>query len=385
MKNNDKGIRLIWHFVYFLSFFLISLTFHISCAEAFLKIFTKTNYSILPRSLCATNDGYIVVGSIFDDAGPSTWGWVAKVDQNGKKQWQKEFGNDARDSAFYSVSEGIGKKQYILVGSVNGESGFGQKETSTGWLLKVSTNGSIEWDKTLSLARTTRIMDVKMTPDKNIMVVGRTRKVESEATGNQVDAGFIIKMDPNGNILWQQLIKKHWVDILYVLRSGALLIGGDSWISMTDTRGNIIWENSLREKNKLNAITEAKDGSLIISGNYESNKTSVVWIEKITSDGKLEFYKTINNKAFCDVKALTTDDENQLVAIGATCGNTQERIWSAIFDIRGTLKSYRKFQKERNTTVRAVLINEDGTFLSVGEKDGAEGISNGWIFKGKYK
>lgn len=367
-------------------FFILafSLNINISYAEAFFKILEKLNYSILLNRICSTNDGYLVVGTIFDDAGPSTWGWAAKIAQDGEIQWEKEFGKKARDSSFYSVSENAQKDQFVLVGSVNEVNG-GPNEVAKGWLVKILRNGKIDWDKTINLARTTRIMEVKRAADGSMIAVGRLRETSNYSASITNDSGFIIKTDVKGDIVWKRAIKGQWADILYILRDGDLFIGNSSWIARTDANGNIKWENTLTKGKKLNAVTQTNNGNLILSGNCKFSNDGSIWLNKFNNDGTLVLNKTINHKDFCDIKALKSVGSNQIIAMGATCSYAKERIWSAVFDNEFELKSYQKLFIENNVTVRTVLIKESGLFVAVGDKERKQGNYSAWIFQGKIE
>lgn len=60
------------------------------------KIFSTAASSVTPTS----NGGFLIVGNLFDDAGPSSWGWVTRIGSHGEIKWQKEFGKKAKNSDF---------------------------------------------------------------------------------------------------------------------------------------------------------------------------------------------------------------------------------------------------------------------------------------------
>jgi hypothetical protein len=377
MKQVTKINRILPIIPIFL-FLIFSSIVYVPYVDAFYKIFEKPEYSILPTCICSTKDGYIIGGSIFDDSGPNSWGWVAEVDKNGKQQWEKELGKKALDSNFYSISGSIQNNCFVIVGSVNGKNSGGPNEVARGWFVKILKNGKVNWDKTLTLTRTTRITGVKITPDKSLIMVGRSRGIEG-------DSGFIIKADSSGKIVWTKLIKGNWIDHIQVLHNSDFFVGGSNWIARIDRNGDIKWDKVLIKDKKLQVVTETKDNYLILSGNYQNKDHGLIWLDKFTQDGILVLAKTINDKTFCNVVAINTNTKNQIIGVGSTCINNEERIWSAIFDVNVELQLGHKYLIEKNAKLQSAIIEENGAFIAIGNKEGKQGTFDGWIFKGQYK
>jgi len=361
-------------------FFTLIITFSISTyvwtettnqADVFFEIFPKPNLTTFGNSIIETQDGYIMVGSIFEDSGPSTWGWVVKMGKDRKKQWEKELGKKARDSAFYAVTisndNGI-----VLAGSVNAQPG-GTLETSYGWIVKLRPNGSVEWDKTLRFGRVTRALHVKSTEKMSTVVVGGVR--------NGVDDSvFITELDSKGNILWTKHIQNgYWAHFVSPLQKGNFVISGDNWIAKLDNRGNILWEKKFMNIGPV-GIIELSDGSLILGGPRHKKKQYVSLI-KLMPNGMVEWDKKIESSGLCSVVDIWTTDKDKILAIGETCEIEKERIGAAIFSATGEIRSITKLLSIKNLKIKqAVPVGKDG-YIVVGS--GAEkymGATAAWVF-----
>ncbi len=349
----------------------------------FFKVFAKPNHNTSGASIIETTDGYIVAGSIFDESGPSTWGWVVKIDKTGKKQWEKELGKKARDSAFYSAAL-TGDNGVVLVGSVNAISA-GRLEKSSGWVVKLKTNGNIEWDKNLRLDKIVRAMDVQPTKRNGTIVVGRIRQGTWDSTSLE-DSAFITEMASNGNILWSKHIQKgYWADIVYPLKKEGFIIGGGSWIAKLDNSGNVLWEYYFDKKGEylLSAIKEMEDKSIIIIGRKpKDTKAHYILLSKLGDNGNLEWDKKIESSGLCTIAGLWITRSDEIVAVGGTCADKRERIWAAVFSISGEIKSVKKFLSGKNLEISHAIPAENG-FIAVGDGvDQADGLA-AWVFKTK--
>jgi len=350
--------------------------------DEFFKTFPKFNYYTYGNGIVETHDGYVIAGSVFDDSGPSTYGWLIKIDKAGKKQWEKELGKKARDSAFYRAAV-THDNSFVLVGSVNAISA-GTFEKSSGWVVKLKANGNVEWDKSLQFERIVYAMDVKSTKGNDMIVVGHIRRGTWDSPSVE-DSAFITEMDSKGNILWSKHIQKgYWANIVCPLKKDGFIIGGGSWIAKIDNSGNVLREYYFDKKGEylLSAIKGMEDGSIIIGRKPKNIKAHYILISKLGANGNLEWDKKIESSGLCSIAGLWIRKGNEIVAVGETCANERERIWAAVFSISGEIKSVKKFLPAKNLEInQAIPSGEDG-FIVVGS--GAENGS-AWAFKTKFK
>ncbi|MDR2457283.1 MAG: hypothetical protein LBD41_02230 [Clostridiales Family XIII bacterium] len=226
----------------------------------------------IARSIRLTSDGgYIIAGSSSSSNGEATVNqgksdfWIVKIDSQGTLQWQKSFGGTAVDVArsIQITSDG----GYIIAGSSSSNDGdvtlnHGENDY---WIVKLDSNGTLEWQKSLGGSRYDFVTSIQITADSGYIVAGFSRFNDGDVTVNHGERDFwIVKLNSKGNIEWQKSY------------------GGSNW-------------------DEANAIQITPDKGYIIAGTSESSDGDVTvnyvrydyWIVKINSRGKLEWQKSL--------------------------------------------------------------------------------------------
>lgn len=144
--------------------------------------------------------GYIVVGYT-KSLGSSDYDvYLIKVDANGNLQWEKTYGGAGFDIGV-SVQQ-TSDCGYIIVGYM-GSFGSGGVDI---YLIKIDSNGNILWQKTFGGSGYDRGFSVQQTTDGGFIIVGSTN---SFGSGTDV---YLIKTDSNGNLQWQKTLGGSAID-----------------------------------------------------------------------------------------------------------------------------------------------------------------------------
>jgi len=192
--------------------------------------------------------GYIVVGYTsssdgdvkekhrFDDI------WIVKLDETGKIQWQKCLGGNGDDAGF-AVRQTL-DRGYIMVGhtySDEGDVSF-YHEDGDGWVVKLDENGKIQWHRCLGGKLDDGARSVQQTSDGGYIVAGYTYSDDGDVSGNRGDRdAWLVKLDSNGNIEWQKCLGGSSEDDAYsVLQSsdGGYVVAGYTFSNDKDVKGN---------------------------------------------------------------------------------------------------------------------------------------------------
>ena len=167
--------------------------------------------------------------------------WVFKVDANGNLQWQKTIGGSGEDLAAHVIQDRAGN--YLIAGSSQSNQSFEKADNSWAgthdyWLLKLSANGHILWQKTLGGTGLDIASDVIQTLDDGYIVAGRSgsamngNKTVSNALGiNGSEDYWIIKYNEQGNQEWQLNAGAWQLDQLKSItqsNNGNYVLSGDS-------------------------------------------------------------------------------------------------------------------------------------------------------------
>ncbi len=177
--------------------------------------------SEFPYSVRQTNDnGFIVCGhtnttTVSGDVSTASFGlndfWLFKLDQNGNKIWDITLGGSSSDapSAAIEISDG----SIMVVGSSSSTNG-NVTDTNNGnddiWLIKLDANGNILWDNMIGGNSQDTAVDIVEASDGNIFICGTTLSTTSGDVTNPNPSGFyqsyIVKVDLQGNVLWNTVI-----------------------------------------------------------------------------------------------------------------------------------------------------------------------------------
>jgi hypothetical protein len=249
----------------------------------------------IPYSICQTNDGgYIVAGRTSSFGTGTTDFWVLKLFSNGDIEWQKIYGVSSFDVA-HSIQQTT-DGGYIIAGST----GY----TSNIWILKLSSEGDIEWQHTYGGSNSDGAGSIQQTTDGGYIVAGGT---SSFGAGN--GDIWILKLFADGNIEWQKTYGGSDSDSAssvqqtndggYIVAGRTSSFGagnGDIWILKLSPDGDIESQKAYGESgsDSASSIQQTTDGGYLVlssTWSYEAGEDAI-WILKLSSRGAIEWQKT---------------------------------------------------------------------------------------------
>ncbi len=225
--------------------------------------------------------------------------WALKLDSSGNIVWQNSIGGSLvdRPQAAFQTSDG----GYIIGGfSTSGISGDKTEANQGGndyWIVKLNSDGTIQWQNTIGGNDSDTFRDMIQTADGGYLVGGYSKSnISGDKTeSSQGDFDFwILKLDSNGNIIWQNTIGGSGIDYprdVKQLADGTYMIGGwsnsnisgdktensnggyDYWLVKLSSAGNIISQNSIggAADESGSYIIENADGSFAMFCSSDSN------------------------------------------------------------------------------------------------------------------
>ena len=167
--------------------------------------------------------------------------WVIKIDSVGEILWQETYGGPLDDSLedLLLTSDG----GFICVGTSTSDAGENKTENNFGesdwWIIKIDAQFNIEWDRSYGGSSFDNLKSVLETPDGDFLLAGISA---SGISGNRTvplsgaNDMWLIKLDENGNEIWQDGIGGNGVDqawdIIHTTDGGYCIAGNsDSNIS----------------------------------------------------------------------------------------------------------------------------------------------------------
>lgn len=278
------------------------------------KVFGGDSFDHTSEAKETTDGGFIIVGSsrsnlknekregIFDGANDENW--VIKIDKTGNIQWQKVFGGKGYDHP-NSIQETT-DKGFIIVGSAN-DSIITSASNFNFSIIKLNETGEIQWQKSLGGSNDDYANCVQQTQDGGYIIGGTTQSIDGDVintSGGGKDF-WIVKLNSNGDIIWQKAFGETAKDELYSLqqtKDGGYIMAGSHGVKdidgiaiKLDDKGNIEWQKSIggSEYDDFSSIVQRKDNGYIIVGKSNStdeglrniySKKSGFWIIKLNGN-----------------------------------------------------------------------------------------------------
>jgi len=327
------------------------------------------------RQIIATKDGdYIIMAETNSIGNGKNDIWLINIDKNGKKLWDKTYGNkkddyfisaslsDKGDIVFNSSSIGKKKKSISFVVGYNNKGTkkyeyqlnkdlfiqtkhiiirdnhmflAGQKNTEfngqgDAWIIALNKNGKQLWEKSFGGRGTDGANNALLVSDGGYLMVGYT-----DAYGYGNNDVQIIKTDAYGSKEWSRVYggKKDdygWgvtesFDKGFVITGETFSFGSgqnDIYVIKIDSLGNKIWDNFFGGLGQEvgYAISNHNDGGYLIAGQTQSygKGSSDGIILKINPDGKKEWEKYYGGKGFDSFNSILKDDKDNYIISGSS-------------------------------------------------------------------
>jgi len=121
--------------------------------------------------------------------------WIVKLSGNGAIEWQKALGGSYEEIARSIQVTADGG--YIVAGSAASSNGdiSGNRGNQDAWLVKLTSTGAIQWQKPLGGGATEFVNSIERTADGGYVTAGQTNSGNGDVTNNhgQTDA-WVIKL-----------------------------------------------------------------------------------------------------------------------------------------------------------------------------------------------
>jgi hypothetical protein len=210
--------------------------------------------------------------------------------------WQRTYGGTSTDQGYdlHPTRDG----NFLAVGAT----GSFENDGLDTWLLKLSADGTILWERSYGLPYSQDGWGIEETRRGDILLTG-----DSEREDQLYDL-WVARLDPTGDLLWQREIgwlymeEFSYVDGIRELWDGDILVLGDAglgysaWLLRMAPDGTILEEKLLGYSCSCSGseILPTSDGGLLISGGVYISETQIrdAWLRKIDRDGNLEWERS---------------------------------------------------------------------------------------------
>jgi len=252
---------------------------------------------------------------------------------------------------------------YIMAGETDSQDGdvHGYHEspifnyTTDFWVIKLTSTGSIGWDKAYGGILDETAYSVQQTSDGGFMVTGWTESPDGlDINGSHIKNGgavyadcWVIKLDLAGILQWQKCLGGSGSDFgfsgLQTTDGGYIIVSYtnsndgdvsgwhgdlDYWVAKLDISGNIQWQkcyggSSLEIPNE---IQQTADGGYIIAGESYSTDGDVkglkgkndYWLVKISNAGTLEWQKCLGGTSYEESHSVKQTSDGGYILAGVS-------------------------------------------------------------------
>jgi len=333
---------------------------------------TEHAYSIQQTS----DGGYIVAGETHSFGAGDQDFWVLKLSSTGAIEWQRTYGGNSWDWP-YSIQQ-TSDGGYIVAGITYS---FGAGNTDI-WILKLFSTGAIEWQRTYGGSEDDWAHSIQQTSDGGYIVVGFTCSF-----GFVWEEVWVLKLYSDGSIEWQRTYGGSYNDAAYFIlqtSDGGYIVAGetqsygagntDIWILKLYSDGSIEWQRTYggSYNDAARSIQQTSDGSYIVAGYTESFGPSIdIWILKLNSNGTtIEWQHSYGGSDYEQARSIRQTIDGGYVVVGDTLsfGAGIEDIWILKLNPDGTtIEWQRTYGGSNNERAYSILQTSDEGYVVAGQ------------------
>lgn len=269
-----------------------------------------TGYSIASSVQQTSDGGYIVGGgeTCYEASGIQE-AIVEKVDSRGNLVWSKNYAIGRNGDGIAAIKQ-TADGGFVAAGGV-----FAAGEAPSGGLiLKLDASGNVQWQSVVGpMGATTVVFNaLQQTSDGGYVATGNYYTSSSQCQPFECEGGLVVKLDASGNVEWQQGLtaagsNSLFIDSLIATADGGYVAAG-AWFGTNqkggllvklDSNGNILWQNAYSGGSYFGAelgvviysVHQTSDGGYFLAGDGEDKLQEggrlVPWLGKVDSNGNL--------------------------------------------------------------------------------------------------
>ena len=327
--------------------------------------------------LQTTDGGYIVAGStssndgdVFGNHGGSDF-WVVKLKSDGTIDWRKCFGGSGQDCANAVLQTADGG--YLVAGytSSNDEDVSDNQGQEDFWIVKLVDDGTMTWSQCFGGSRNDRATALAHTSDGGFIVAGYTESSDGDVSGNRGCSDFwIVKLKPDGSMDWQKCLGGsgyEYADAVTQVSTGGYAVAGRT----TSCDGDVLGNDACYD--------------------YDS------WIVKMSDKNEIDWQKCLGGSSYDSASSVVETDGGGFLVAGETessdrlvFGSHGQKDFRAVKLFRdGAIDWQRCLGGTNSDIASAVIQTSDGGVVIAGSTMSSDGDVTGdsgnqwnmWIVK----
>lgn len=276
---------------------------------------------------------------------------LIKLDSSGTVLWSKLFGGvnmedfrslkETSDGGFILCGTAGSSKSGDITGTLYGYSDF--------WVVKVKSDGTMEWNKLIGGTQSDEAYSIQQTVDGGYIMAGFSKSSKTGDFTNTNNGYYdlaIVKLDNSGTVSWNKLYGTAKYEGAFEIQQttdGGYIVAGvtqsasvpinqpyvdlNGWVMKIDNVGNKTWEKVLSgtKNDVFSGIVQTSDGGFIFSGYSDSNDGDIpktnhgkldVWAIKTNASGNIIWNKNYGGTGDDLAFAITKNSSGSFVFAG---------------------------------------------------------------------
>jgi hypothetical protein len=297
-----------------------------------------------------------------------------------KIEWQRCLGGSTEEDRGGDALQSIVQTSdgnYVICGYTLATDGdvSGVHDISNGdmWVVKLSSSGSIIWQKCIGGSNPDAAKSIIQTLDKGYAIVGYTASNNGDVLGwhNGIDSSF----------------------------PPFFTVHDDAWVVKLDSSGNIQWQKCLggSGEDQATSILQTADGSYIVTGTTSSTDGDIsgkhgsydVFVIKLTSSGNIQWQKCFGGQGYDHANSIIQTSDGGYIAAGFTDSPDEGffnhgggDVYVVKLDSIGNKLWEKCYGGSIAETAFSIVQTPDNGYAFVGKTQSSDGQVNG--FKGGY-
>ena len=339
--------------------------------------------------------------------------------------------NDSAQSVTATVDGG-----YIILGYTQSNDGdlTDKQDTSFDfWVIKYSSQNTVEWQKTYGGSGDDRGNSIVQTQDGGYAVLGFSFSEDGDVTNNEGLQDFwLLRLDASGNLIWQNSFGFEGSDSgislietsdLGFLLSGIIDIsasggqgatnrndnrhaGGDYWLIKVNQLGELEWSNFYGGNftdTPFGIIQKDNNGFLVV-GSSDSSDTDIsnnkgtydFWVLDISPEGALLNEKSLGGTQIDEGRSIIASGDGNFLITGDTRSDDVDvlnnkggaDLWLVKITPQGELLWEKSIGGSNFDVARSIKSSQDGNFILSGSSrsddfdvNNNKGQNDAWVLK----
>ncbi|MFZ3136591.1 MAG: fibronectin type III domain-containing protein [Thermodesulfovibrionales bacterium] len=257
----------------------------------------------------------------------------------------------------------------------------------------VNAPPAVPWAKTYgSSSKSEFAYSIQQTSDGGYILAG-----DAYSYGPYVYKDLVLKLDPNGNILWQRSYGSsdddHAFYVQQTMDGGYIVCGSTEidyspygWFYKLDSSGNLQWQKRGLGYYGTNSVQQTSDGGYIVAGNGPGgNGDTYIW--KLDTNGNIQWQKTYGllidgyYKTDWAVKIRQTLDGGYVVAGEYDLTYSWNDIRILRLNASGAILWEKRFGNSDDNQIHDIKQAVDGGYILAGANVNPNESGYAWIWK----